>query len=267
MTNGELPEGDCIKVLRTKIGDGTVDAVIADPPYGTTKCDWDSRIPLDDMWYQLWRVLKPTGVIVLTSSQPFTAILINSNPGDFKHEWIWIKNRGSNFANTKREPAKEHEHVLVFCRKGGWTYNMQMQERTGGGKSRSKYKASPPTASAIHNPIGQKRQPLSELRVPSSWQRFNTVTGAEKTKHPTQKPVDLMEYFIKTYTNVGDTVLDFVMGSGTTGVACRNLGRRFIGIERDRAYFQLAKGRITAAHGKLNKKRRRGERDTPEEAE
>ena len=122
MTNGELHEGDCIKVLRTKIGDGTVDAVIADPPYGTTKCDWDSRIPLDDMWYQLWRVLKPTGVIVLTSSQPFTAILINSNPGDFKHEWIWIKNRGSNFANTKREPAKEHEHVLVFCRRGGWTY-------------------------------------------------------------------------------------------------------------------------------------------------
>lgn len=212
---------------------------------GTTACKWDSIIPLEPMWEQLKRIIKPNGVIALTASQPFTSILVTSNIKMFKHEWIWIKNRGSNFANTVREPMKEHEVVLIFSN-GKWTYNKQMQERSGGGLDRVKYS---------FNDVGYEREGtrkfkgrytdnMPELRVPSSYQKFNIASGSEKTKHPTQKPVALMEYLIKTYTNEGETVLDFTMGSGTTGVACVNTNRKFIGIEMDENYFQISKDRI-----------------------
>jgi len=234
--------GDCLEKMKD-IPDGSVDMVLADPPYGTTACKWDSIIPLEPMWEQLKRVIKPNGAIVMTASQPFTSVLVMSNVTMYKHEWIWIKNRGSNFANTVREPMKEHESVLFFS-KGAWTYNKQMQERTGGGKH---------LIGAIQKNKGGKSQNyrefegrnivLSELRVPSSWQKFNCEVGF----HPTQKPVPLMEYLIKTYTNEGETVLDFTMGSGTTGVACANLNRKFIGIELDDKYFEIAKERIEKA--------------------
>ena len=234
--------GDCLEKMKD-IPDGSVDMVLADPPYGTTACKWDSIIPLEPMWEQLKRVIKPNGAIVMTASQPFTSVLVMSNVTMYKHEWIWIKNRGSNFANTVREPMKEHESVLFFS-KGAWTYNKQMQERTGGGKH---------LIGAIQKNKGGKSQNyrefegrnivLSELRVPSSWQKFNCEVGF----HPTQKPVPLMEYLIKTYTNEGETVLDFTMGSGTTGVACANLNRKFIGIELDDKYFEMAKERIEKA--------------------
>lgn len=230
--------GDCLEKMK-EIPDGSVDAILCDLPYGTTQNKWDSVIPFAPLWEQYWRVLKQSGVIALNASQPFTSALVMSQPKHFKHEWIWIKNRGSNFANTVREPMKEHESVLIFS-KGKWTYNKQMQERTGGGLSRVQYSFNSVTATDNYGKFDKPPPDQGTLRVPSSWQKFNVEVGL----HPTQKPVALAEYLIKTYTNEGDTVLDNCMGSGTTGVACKNLGRNFIGIEQDAKYFEVAKERI-----------------------
>ena len=240
----ELIQGDCLEKMKY-IPDGSVDMVLTDPPYGTTACKWDSIIPLEPMWEQLKRIIKPNGAIVMTASQPFTSVLVCSNLKMFKHEWVWIKNRGSNFANTVREPMKEHETVLVFSN-GKWVYNKQMQERTGGGLDRVKYSFTDEgtVREGTRSFAGRKIDSMPDLRVPSSWQKFNVACGNEKTKHPTQKPVALMEYLIKTYTNEGETVLDFTMGSGSTGVACKNLNRNFIGIELDDEYFKIAEKRI-----------------------
>lgn len=232
--------GDCLERM-TEIEYGSVDMILTDLPYGTTRNKWDAIIPFEDMWSLYWRVLKPSGVIALTASQPFTAALLMSQPDRFKHEWVWIKNRGSNFANTVREPMKEHESVLVFSR-GRWTYNKQMQERTGGGKSRVSYDFTAITETTNYGDIGAPSIRQGELRVPSSHQKFNTEVGL----HPTQKPVPLMEYMIRTYTSAGDVVLDSCMGSGTTGVACAKTGRRFIGIEKDPDIFETAESRIYA---------------------
>jgi site-specific DNA-methyltransferase (adenine-specific) len=220
-----------------------VDMVLTDPPYGTTANKWDSVIPFDGMWTGVERVVKDSAATLFMASQPFSSALVMSNPKMFKHEWVWIKNRGSNFANTVREPMKEHELVLVFS-KGKWTYNKQMQERTGGGLSRVKYDFNAVTESENYGDFNKPPDKQGDLRVPSSWQKFNTEVGL----HPTQKPVALMEYLVKTYTNEGDVVLDFTMGSGTTGVACANLGRKFIGIEKDGDYFSLAAKRIEDAY-------------------
>jgi len=234
-----LMQGDCLERMK-EIPDGSVDMILCDLPYGTTSCKWDAVIPFDMLWKQYERIAKQNAIIALTASQPFTSALVMSNPKMFKHEWIWIKNRGSNFANTVREPMKEHEAVIVFS-KGKWTYNKQMQERTGGGADRVKYNVSFESKSENYREFeGRKENKLPELRVPSSWQKFNTEVGL----HPTQKPVTLMEYLIKTYSNEGETILDNCMGSGTTGVACKNTGRKFIGIELDDNYFDIAKQRI-----------------------
>jgi len=246
MSKIQLLQGDCLERMK-EIPDGSVDMVLADPPYGTTACKWDSVIDLDSMWENLLRVGKENCVFLFTASQPFTSALIMSNPKMFKHEWIWIKNRGSNFANTVREPMKEHESVIMFS-KGKWTYNRQMQRRTGGGLDRANYDCTFKTSSENYRQFEtRENNKLSDMRVPSSWQKFNTVAGSEKTKHPTQKPVALMEYLIKTYTNEGESVLDFTMGSGSTGVACVNLKRNFIGIEMDEQYFKIAEERINKA--------------------
>jgi len=243
MSKIQLLQGDCLERMK-EIPDGSVDMVLADPPYGTTACKWDSVIDLDSMWENLLRVGKENCVFLFTASQPFTSALVMSNPKMFKHEWIWIKNRGSNFANTVREPMKEHESVIMFS-KGKWTYNRQMQPRTGGGLDRANYDCTFKTSSENYRQFEtRENNKLSDMRVPSSWQKFNTVAGSEKTKHPTQKPVALMEYLIKTYTNEGESVLDFTMGSGSTGVACVNLKRNFIGIEMDEQYFKIAEERI-----------------------
>ena len=237
-----LIHGECLEKMDKLIDKGVVvDAVICDPPYGTTACKWDSIIPFDEMWERLNKLIKPNGIIALCSSQPFTSALVMSNPKQYKHEWIWIKNRGSNFANTVREPMKEHESVLIFATKK-WTYNRIMQERTGGGADRAKYNVEFSSADreGTRKFEGRSKNKLSELRVPSSHQKFNTEVG----HHPTQKPVALMEYLVKTYTSENETVLDFTMGSGTTGVACNNLNRKFIGIEMDDRYFEIAKDRI-----------------------
>lgn len=233
-----LIQGDCLDVMAT-LPAASVDLILCDLPYGTTQNKWDSVIPLDALWKEYWRIVKPNGAVVLTASQPFTSVLVGSQIDRFKHEWIWLKNRGSNFLNARREPMKEHESVIVFSR-GGWTYNRQMQERTGGGKGLVGKVVPHGGASNNYGSHKATRGVLPELRVPSSWQKFNTEVGL----HPTQKPVALMEYLIRTYTNEGDTVLDNCMGSGTTGVAAVNTNRNFIGIERDPDYFAICQKRI-----------------------
>jgi site-specific DNA-methyltransferase (adenine-specific) len=239
--NTWLMQGDCLERMK-EIPDGSVDMVLTDPPYGTTACKWDSIISLEPMWEQLKRVIKPNGAIIMTASQPFTSLLVMSNTKMFRHEWIWKKNCGSNFATLKHNPFKEHESVLVFSLKP-LVFNPIREERSAGGKSMVKSckyegKAGGDAIGGVMKHDKAERDPLT--RHPSSVQKFNVQRGL----HPTQKPVKLMEYMIKTYTNEGETVLDFTMGSGTTGVACRNLGRKFIGIELNEKYFDIAKQRI-----------------------
>lgn len=243
----KLIKGDCLEVMKS-IPDGSIDAIITDPPYGTTACKWDSVIDFDLMWEQLNRIIKPNGAIVLFGSQPFTSSLIFSNFKMFKYEWIWCKNQGSNFANVKYQPMKEHENILVFG-KGKITYNPIMQKRSKSSEERLKYSLSEYKGNK-RDVIGKLKDNVKNMnydknkRNPSSYQFFNVVPRHKGTLHPTQKPIELMEYLIKTYTNKFDTVLDFTMGSGSTGVAAKNLNRNFIGIEQDEKYFNIAKKRI-----------------------
>ena len=241
-----LIQGDCLEKMK-EIPDGSVDMILTDPPYGTTACKWDSIIPLEPMWEQLKRIIKPSGAIVMTAIQPFTSVLVTSNLKSFKHEWIWEKNRGSNFGAAKYQPLKEHESVLVFSKNGGKVNYYPIKEpRKGSGEDRVKYEFNGSNTGKrdAYNGFVDTRKGHKEeaLRYPSTIQKHNTQVG----KHPTQKPVTLMEYLIKTYTNECETVLDFTMGSGTTGVACKNLNRKFIGIELDEEYFKIAQDRISA---------------------
>ena len=241
----QLIQGDCIEEMKS-IPEGSVDAVITDPPYGTTACKWDSVIPFEPMWERLKRVIKPNGAIVLFGSEPFSSALRMSNIKMYKYDWVWEKNKGSNFAVTKYQPMKEHENIIIFGA-GKTVYNQQRIKRSAVGAAMVKN----PVTSKGHrdgdNSItgnfdkGHFNKHLDpEMRCPRSIIKFNTQVGL----HPTQKPVALMEYLIRTYTNEGETVLDFTMGSGTTGVACRNTSRNFIGIETDSEYFEVAKKRI-----------------------
>lgn len=217
----------------------SIDAVITDLPYGTTANKWDAVVPLIPMWAELLRVTKDSAALVFTASQPFSAVLVASQLSLFRHEWIWWKDKGSNFMNCKREPMKEHESALVFSR-GKWTYNQQKQQRTGNGLNLIGTEQRGGKPSENYNETRRYKFTTSELRVPSSVQKFNRQVGM----HPTQKPTELMRYLVRTYTNPGDTVLDITMGSGTTGVAALLEGRKFVGIERDPEYFALAIARM-----------------------
>lgn len=230
--------GNCLDLL-PQIPDNSVDMVLVDLPYGTTACKWDSIIPLDQLWKQYNRICKLDGAMVFTAAQPFTTILAASNLDHFKYEWIWEKPQGTNPMNAKVMPLKSHENVLVFYRKKP-TYNPQMWYSTpygGFSSDTSKIGEVYGSAQSKHrdNPEGS--------RYPKTVMKFKQ----EKGLHPTQKPVELMEYLIKTYTNPGDTVLDNTMGSGTTGVACVQTGREFIGMESDAEYFTIAEQRINDA--------------------
>ena len=238
-----LFNGECLEVMKD-IETGSVDMILCDLPYGTTACKWDEIIPLDEMWNQYNRIIKQGGVIALTASQPFTSKLVMSNIKNFKVEWIWKKNAGSNFGSVRWQPMKEHEAVLIFS-KGKSTYNPIMEERAESGLSRVKTAVNYSTNAEVYGDSFKNEisSMCPDLRVPSSVQKFNRERGL----HPTQKPVALMEYLIKTYTNEGELVLDNCMGSGTTGVACKNLSRKFIGIELGETYFNIAKERIETA--------------------
>jgi site-specific DNA-methyltransferase (adenine-specific) len=235
----DLHLGDCLEVMKT-IPDGSVDMVLTDPPYGTTACKWDSVIPLEPMWKQLKRVTKRSGAIVLTASQPFTSALVMSNVKMFRYDLKWCKTQGTGFYNANRMPLRAHEDILVFYKKLP-SYNPQKTE----GKP---YKQRRGSASDVYQGKDLHETVSDGGRYPLSWKVF--IRDKEKI-HPTQKPVALMEYLIKTYTNEGETILDFTMGSGTTGVAAKNLNRKFIGIELDETYFNIAKDRIDAVTPQL----------------
>lgn len=249
----DLIHGDCLEVMKS-IPDGSIDAIITDPPYGTTACKWDSIIPFEPMWAELKRIIKPNGAIVLFGSQPFTSALIMSNPKMFKYEWIWEKTMTSNFCQAKYQPMKYHENILIFA-KNKTIYNPIMESRSEVGKNRLKNNGKIISGKNNITKIinfqkkqGEYKQYDSNKINPKSIQKFNSVPNCNGTKlHPTQKPVALLEYLIKTYTQENETVLDFTMGSGTTGVACKNLNRNFIGIELDENYFNVAKARIEQA--------------------
>ena len=232
----KLLQGDCLELMKD-IEDKSVDLILCDLPYGTTTCKWDTIIPFDKLWGQYERIIKDNGAIVLTSAQPFTSALVMSNPKIFKYEWIWEKSKATGYLNSKIMPLVAHENILIFGKRK-LIYNPQMTE----GKPYNKGKAYRPT-DVYGGQISVLVRNDSGLRYPRTVQYFRTAESEGKL-HPTQKPVALMEYLIKTYTNEGDLVLDNCMGSGTTGVACKNLNRDFIGIELDEKYFKIAQERI-----------------------
>jgi site-specific DNA-methyltransferase (adenine-specific) len=228
-----LYEGDCLELMK-HIPDKSIDAIITDPPYGTTACKWDSVIDFKLMWEQLNRIIKPNGAIVLFGSEPFSSALRMSNIKNYKYDWIWEKQQGSGSLNCNRRPLKKTESIMVFNSK---IYNPQGLIKSG--RIKKKAKTEIYGDSKLVYVEKNKNYPVELLR-------FNTDVYSKK-QHATQKPVALMEYLIKTYTNENETVLDFTMGSGSSGVACVNTKRNFIGIEMDDNYFKIAKKRIDDA--------------------
>ena len=265
MSEMKLLQGDCLELMKD-IPDGSIDMILADLPYGTTNNAWDTIIPFEPLWEEYERVIKDNGVIVLTASQPFTSKLVSSKLEWFKHEWIWEKQRASNFMRANHEPLKYHENILVFS-KGTLDINPQKYkvleideimnmtkkevesmmkskdyDRFGKVDRRKTVRNQDENKKHLGSEIKRVRNADDGFRNPKSVLKINSKLYGNV--HPTQKPVPLFEYLIKTYTNEGDIVLDNVMGSGTTGVACKNLNRNFIGIELDETYFNIAKERI-----------------------
>ena len=243
MTNqaSEVLQGDCLELMKD-IPDGSVDMILADLPYGTTQCRWDTIIPFEPLWEQYKRIIKPNGAIVLTASQPFTSALVMSNPKMFKYSWVWVKTKASGHLDAKRKPMRKHEDILVFGDKGYPVYNPQGlvdgvfkngRDVDMTGRVYSQYK---------NHRVSKKGN------YPKTVLEFANPSGKGHL-HPTQKPVALFEYLIKTYTNEGDLVLDNVAGSGTTGVAAMNLNRNFILMEQEPEYVEVIKKRLEANKG------------------
>lgn len=230
--NYNLYQGDCLEIIKG-IPDGSIDMILTDPPYGTTACKWDSVIPFEPMWKQINRVIKPNGAVVLFGSEPFSSALRMSNIKNYKYDWVWDKKKGGNIMNLKHQPYKVHENISVF-NKHNYYPVMENQPL----RQSKTYSAG--EANGIKN-YGDVR--TYDKKYPKSILEFSNASQKGKV-HPTQKPVALLEYLIRTYTLEGETVLDFTMGSGSTGVACVNTNRDFIGIELDEKYFEIAKNRI-----------------------
>lgn len=233
----DLKQGDCLELMK-EIPDGSIDMILCDLPYGTTACKWDTVISFEPLWEQYKRIIKDNGAIVLFGSEPFSTELRHSNLKMFRYDWIWSKNRGTGLFNAKKMPMKSHEIISVFYKKLP-TYNPQM-------RSGKPYKCRQGKQSgAFGESKGEIITENKGERYPLSVVMFNSTNG--RNVHPTQKPIALLEYLIKTYTNEGETVLDNCMGSGSTGVACINTNRNFIGFELDEKYFEIAKSRIENA--------------------
>ena len=232
-----LLRGDCLIEMKT-IETGSVDMILCDLPYGVTRNAWDVVIPFDALWAEYRRVIKDTGAIVLFGSQPFTSVMITSNLAHFRYCLVWEKNKFSDFLNAKRKPMKTNEDIAVFYKKQP-TYNPQYWYSTPYTRWNRQEAVDRQTNYGSHRE--NFVESLDGKRLPTTVLKFNRV---ERPAHPTQKPVDLLEWLIRTYSNEGDTVLDNCMGAGSTGVACRHLRRRFIGIELDEAYFAIARARI-----------------------
>jgi DNA modification methylase len=242
MTQYELHHGDCLDVM-AGLPSASFDAIIADIPSGRTACAWDSVIPFEPMWAALKRVAKKHAPIVLLGcTQPFTSALVMSNVKMFRYEWVWDKKNSSGYLNANRRPMSRHESIVVFCDSEAPYYPVMRKGvlRTKGGMQ---------TPSHVWGQHSSTKSRNDDY-YPTSVIEISNANRAEKV-HSTQKPLALLEYLVKTYTNEGDTVLDFTMGSGTTGAACGNLGWRFIGIERDKSYFTIAQERIATAYAPL----------------
>ena len=233
----QLYKGDCLEIMKD-IPDKSIDMILCDLPYGTTQNKWDSVIPFDDLWREYKRIIKDNGVIVLTSQGIFTAKLILSNEKWFKYKWVWEKSKATNFLNAKKQPLRKHEDICVFYNKQP-KYNPQMTEGEPYDKGIRKNQLT--GSYGEFNPVHVKSE---GKRYPTDVVYFKTAESEGKVYHSTQKPVALLEYLIKTYTIEGELVLDNCMGSGSTGVACLNTNRKFIGIELDENYFNIAKERI-----------------------
>ena len=230
----KLIHGDCLEKMKD-IPDKSIDMILADLPYGTTACKWDVVIPFEPLWEQYKRIIKDRGAIVLFASQPFTSALVMSNPKMFKYSWYWEKSKPSNFLNAKKQPMRKIEDILVFCKKSTVYYPQGLVI----GKQNSN--------SGRENTYGAVKkswtQDITYTNYPHNILRYSNVVGSSAT-HPTQKPVALLEYLIKTYTLEGETVLDNCAGSFSTAIACLNTKRSFIGIEKDAHYFQVGKDRV-----------------------
>ena len=232
--------GDCLERMK-EIESGSVDMILTDPPYGTTACKWDSIIPLEPMWEQLKRIIKPNGAIVLFGAEPFSSALRVSNIKNYKYDWVWEKTRKTGHLQAKKRPMVKHELISVFYKRQP-TYNAQglvscdIVKRNTSGRIKSE----------VYGKVPSQKE---HLQKHTNYPNMIVKVASEHNvgTHPTQKPVALMEYLIKTYTNESETVLDFTMGSGTTGVSAKNLNRKFIGIEMDEGYFNIAKKRIDEA--------------------
>lgn len=241
----KLYNGDCLETMDLLIEQGVkVDAIITDPPYGTTACKWDSVIQFEEMWLRLNQLIKPNGAIALFGSEPFSSALRMSNIKNYKYDWVWNKKLAGNGILAKKQPLKIHELIHIFGSKGKVLYNPIMTE----GKLRTKL-TNNLKVSEINNGDGIKT--IKEIKnnqyYPKSIIEFSMGGYRKGRLHPTQKSTELMEYLIKTYTNEGELVLDFTMGSGTTGVACKKLNRDFIGIELDKNYYDISVNRIKEA--------------------
>jgi site-specific DNA-methyltransferase (adenine-specific) len=244
MTNN-LYNGDCIKVMKQLISEGiTVDCIITDLPYGTTPCPWDVIIPFDEMWDCINKIIKPNGAVVLFGQEPFSSLLRVSNIKNYKYDWIWKKERLTNVFQVKRRPGKIVENISVFYKKQP-TYNPQKTKYDGPPRSN---KIGDNARFSITQNGGSSLKPMEYVddgtRYPLQIIECNRDSMYDTKYHPTQKPISLLENLVRTYTNEGETVLDFTMGSGSTGVACNNTNRNFIGIELNKEYFDIAKTRI-----------------------
>ena len=226
--------GDCLEVMK-QIPDKSIDMILCDLPYGTTACKWDTIIPFEPLWEQYKRIIKDNGAIVLTASQPFTSALVMSNLKMYKHHWVWVKEKGTGFQVAKYRPMMKTEDIIMFSKKSA-KYNPQMIER----EKPLKYRY--PTVQSKSNPLASysNKEVIATHKYPENILTFKTERGL----HPTQKPVALFEYLIKTYTNEGDLVLDNCAGSGTTWVACKNLNRNYILIEKEQEYVDIANKRL-----------------------
>jgi len=229
--------GDCLEEMMD-IDEKSIDAIITDPPYGTTACKWDTVIPFNEMWQNLNRIIKPNGAIVLFGSEPFSSALRMSNIKNYKYDWVWDKKLAGNAILAKHQPLKIHELIHVFSSKGRAIYLPQKTK----GKLRKKMFSKTIQPKTL-NKVTEAKETFNDLYYPKSIQDFSMANRMGRI-HPTQKPVALMEYLIKTYTNENETVLDFTAGSGSTGVACKNLNRNYILIEKEQKYIDIIKDRL-----------------------
>lgn len=244
----KVTQGDCLEVMR-EIADKSVDMILCDLPYGTTACKWDSVIPFEPLWAEYERIIKDRGAIVLTASQPFTSIVVSSNPQLFRYEWIWEKSKANGFPMANHRPLKKHENILVFSKNAATTLrNGESMKYFPQGIVQANKEVKSNTSRNMTTLSGGRFKNSSYIQKYTNYPNsLLSVPNEKKTQHPTQKPVALFEYLIRTYTNEGEVVLDNCLGSGTTAVAAINTGRQFIGIEREQEYVDIANKRIADA--------------------